>query len=333
MDPTLKAPTVHGLDVGIVGSGFIANLHATAWRKLGAKCYVYSTAVDAQGFADRRGCVITTDLRELFERVQVVDVCTPTDTHRDIVIAAATAGRDVICEKPLARTANDADLMRTTCHHHGTLLLPAHVVRFFPEYVAAKRAVDAGRIGTPAVLRLNRRTSKPVGDWFFERGRSGGVLMDQMIHDFDIARWIAGDVRTVYARLLERDGGFATGIATLTHSSGAISLVQGGWGPPGTAFVTSFSISGSHGRVEYPRPAQTALTIDRPIERGDGLLPDDDAALTPFVEQLAEFADAVLRRTTSTRVESRDGVIAVAIGEAALQSVESGLAVVVQEIL
>ena len=78
-----------------------------------------------------------------------------------------------------------------------------HVVRFFPEYAAAQREVDAGRLGDVAVMRLKRNVFRPrkaQDNWFLDYEKSGGMILDLMIHDFDYARWIAGEVISVFAK-------------------------------------------------------------------------------------------------------------------------------------
>src|SRR5699024_8983003 len=105
-----------------------------------------------------------------------------------------------VCEKPLTLTGEDARAVVDHAERAGRLLLPAHVVRFFPQYAAAQRAVAGDAIGTPAVLRFERTGSSPTQPWFADESRSGGIVMDQMIHDIDQAIWLAGPVETVYAR-------------------------------------------------------------------------------------------------------------------------------------
>jgi predicted dehydrogenase len=135
-------------------------------------------------------------LDDLLGACDVVDVCAPTHLHREVVEATAAAGRPVICEKPLARTVEDGEAMIAACRAAGVPLFVAHVVRYINEYVAAKEAVEAGRVGRLAVVRLRRESSrpnKPADHWFFDPGKSGGMMMDLLVHDYDYARYLAGD--------------------------------------------------------------------------------------------------------------------------------------------
>src|SRR5680860_358077 len=153
---TSSPPT---LTVGVVGAGGIAHPHMAAWRHLGVEVVVYSEDGAAE-LASQYDARTVADLDELLKECDVVDVCTPTFTHHAIVLAAAAAGRHVICEKPLSRHRHEAVEMIEACAAAGIQLHPGHVVRYFPEYTAAKAAVDAGRIGAPAVLRFTRRGAR-----------------------------------------------------------------------------------------------------------------------------------------------------------------------------
>ena len=167
-----------------------------------------------------------------------------------IVAAAAAAGLPVVCEKPLALTWVEAEAMAATCADAGVALFPAHVVRYFPPYFAAAQAVGSGRIGRLTGLRLSRRSAAPERAWFADRARSGGIVMDQLIHDIDYARWVAGEVVTAYASI--EDGALPAqqrASVTLTHAGGAVSRLTGEWGGPDVAFATSFVLTGTHGTI------------------------------------------------------------------------------------
>src|SRR5690625_6822175 len=93
----------------------------------------------------------------------------------------------------MALSTEDAQELATRAERAGRLLLPAHVVRCFPQYATAKAAIDRGAIGQIAVLRFERTGSFPTQPWFGDESQSGGIVMDQMIHDMDQAVWMAGD--------------------------------------------------------------------------------------------------------------------------------------------
>jgi len=311
-----------GMRVGVVGAGGIAAPHVAAWTALGARVHVYS--VDGAGaLASRSGIRVVTSLAACIDEAEVIDVCTPTFTHDEIVLAAAAAGRHVVCEKPLSLDHHRAARLVAACRTAGVKLLPGQVVRYFPEYEAAHRMVHDGTIGRVAVMRLSRSSAMPVAPWFADPELSGGPIVDQMIHDFDFARWVAGDVVSVYAR--------ATGIGTapisahalLRHENGAITQVTGGWGRPEAPFRTAYSIRGAAGGLDHDSQRSAALRWDIAGPSAGGLLPDFDEVDSPYKRELADFARSI-REDTTPRVTAEDSLAALDIALAAVASCRSG---------
>ncbi len=330
------AATDTPLRVGVVGTGFIGETHVAAWAAEGISAVIHDVdAARAAALADRHGARVAGSIDELFSVVDVVDVCTPTHLHAQIAIAAARAGRHVICEKPMARTLADAEAMLGAARDAGVRLFVAHVLRFFPEYVAARAAVLDGAIGEPAVLRLTRasfRPRHPAGHWFFDHAKSGGVVLDLMIHDLDYARWIAGDVAAVHCRsasVAQPDAGVDHAVAILTHRSGAISHVSASWGYAPPTFMTALEIAGSHGLIEQNSATTAPITPSLLAgSAGGGLtaMADTDLAGDPFRLELAEFARAI-RDGTEARIRAVDGLEALRIALAADESARTGAVV------
>jgi len=325
-----------GLRVGVAGAGFIGGTHAAAWMAEGVPLTVHDVdAGRAAALAAGVGAAVAGSLDELFAACDVVDVCTPTHLHADVAIAAAQAGRHVICEKPIARTLPDAEAMVDAARRAGVRLFVAHVVRFFPEYVAARQAILDGAIGDVGVIRLTRhsfRPRQPAGHWFFDHAKSGGIVVDLMIHDFDFARWIAGEVVAVQCRSagVERPGGGVDhAVAILTHASGAISHVSGSWSWAPPTFHTAFEIAGSHGLLEHDSAA-TAPIEPSLIGAGDGAgvtaLADTSLNGDPFRQELAEFA-AAIRSGGPSRIGPEDGLEALRIALAADEAARTGTVV------
>ena len=321
------------LRVGVVGAGFIGETHVAAWTAEGARLVVHDVdGARAAALAERHGAHAAATLAELIDQVTVVDVCTPTYLHAEVAMAAAEEGRHVICEKPIARTLPDAEAMVAAARRSGVRLFVAHVVRFFPEYVAARRAVLDGAIGDPGVLRLTRasfRPRQPAGHWFFDHARSGGIVLDLMIHDLDVARWIAGDVVAVHCRsagAARPDTGVDHAVAILTHRSGAISHVSASWGYAPPTFRTAFEIAGSHGLIEHDSAVTGPVAPSLLDTSGGGsvtAMADTGLAGDPFRLELAEFARAI-RDGTEPRVSAIDGVEALRLALAADESARTG---------
>jgi predicted dehydrogenase len=326
--------------VGVVGSGFMGSTHAAAWRAEGLAVTIFSPdPARAAATAAEAGASTARTLDELLAGVDIVDVCTPTDAHTPIVLAAAAAGRHVVCEKPLALSVADADAMIAACEAAGVRLFVGHVLRYVAEYALVKAIVDRGEIGEPAVIKLKRaafRPQKPAGHWLFDPARSGGMAFDLTIHDIDFARWVAGDVVRAYAWSagIERpDRSLDHAFLTLTHTSGAITQIVGSWAYGAPTFRTRLEIAGSHGLIEHdseraqpllsflhaaPDSGQGAVGIARSLSRED-----------PFRDQLRDVLGAIADGREA-RVTAHDALEAVRIGLACNESARTGRAVDVQ---
>lgn len=325
------------MKTGIVGVGFMGSVHAEAWAKAGAGIsgFLADPVAEAAPIAAKYGAAVFHSLDELIAASDVVDACSPTHLHHRMVLAAARAGRGVVCEKPLARTVVQAEEMVEACEAAGVRLFVAHVVRYFPEYALAEariRAGDIGRVGTAQYRRLSYRPKKPIGNWFLDEEKSGGILLDLMIHDYDIARWVAGDVVSVFAKKVTQafpDSPGDYGTAILTHASGAISRIAGAWAYPPPTFRTGFEISGSGGMVKQDSdeaaPIETLLTRVAG-EAPDVGLPSSPLAESPYDVEIADFFRC-LRDGSEPRVTAADGLEAVKIACAAIESARTGQAV------
>ncbi|MEV8378085.1 Gfo/Idh/MocA family oxidoreductase [Kribbella sp. NPDC056861] len=321
------------LTVGLIGAGNIATVHVAAWQALGARVLVHSAA-GAEELAAKYGLEVAPTLDGLLAAVDFVDIVTPSATHQEIALAAIRAGKDVICEKPLTLRASEAHELAEAAAAAGVRVYPAHVVRYFPEYVAAHTAVVAGKIGKVAVARFFRQASSPAGaGWYREVARSGGVIMDLMVHDLDQARWICGEVTSVYAVQSPPtvDGISPVNVAahvTLTHEGGAISHLRATWGATGTPFKTGFSIAGSSGVLEYTSDQGIgyAEKLQGEGSKADLLIPSSTLYESPYLTQLRELA-AALKSGIEPRVVAADGAAAVYLAEAARESMATGRSV------
>ena len=316
---TLAAPAV-----ALLGAGGIARPHAQGWIALGADVRVFSLQGAAELAADVPGVVAVDSIEAALDGADLVDICTPTTAHPENVYTAVAAGLDVFCEKPLARTAAQAQQLVEFADAAGVKLLPGHVVRWFPAYASLHSAVADGDLGELAVLRFSRTGSRPERPWFHDVALSGGIVLDQMIHDIDQALWLAGDVVEVSAQQSRpAEDGVLTAQAVLVHTSGALSYVTGTWGPPDTTFRTTFEVAGADGLLQHDSTAQPEVVIDaHAIGGSTGLLPGV-GAVSPYQLILADF----LRWTQGgppPRLTAHDGVAAVRVAEAALASIESG---------
>lgn len=322
--------------IGLIGSGFIAGIHAERVSAIpGATVTAVYSPDDPAAFVDDYGLEASAyDTPKSFfadADVDVVDVCSPTDTHRRYVERAADAGLDVFCEKPLAVTLEDATSMIEATERAGVQLLVGHVLRYFPAYERVQSLVAAGEIGTVGTIRARRHSPFPAwgsDSWFGDDDRSGGVFVDLGIHEFDFLRWCVGPVERVFARR-RRWEDRQYGHATLRFTSGAVGYVEAGWDrPTGAGLTSDLEVAGDAGILEYDSTASESLSLELegkeppavPTVEGDG-----------YHRELASFVRA-LDGEVEPRVTADDALEALRIAVAASRSAESGKPVDVEAV-
>jgi predicted dehydrogenase len=233
--------------IGIVGAGFVANLHAEAFGDVpdADVVAVASSRLDrAEAFAREHGIAQTLgDYRELLRlpEVDAITIACPNDLHARVCIDAAAAGKHVICEKPLALNLDECDAMIEACRKAGVLLLYAEELLFAPKYVRAKTLVDEGALGRVYYVRQLECHYGPHSDWFWDVRRSGGgVLMDMGCHSIAFARWVYDNasIESVTAELGtlvhgDRTRGEDHAIVTLRFAGDRLAVAENSWARAG----------------------------------------------------------------------------------------------------
>ncbi|MEZ4733323.1 MAG: Gfo/Idh/MocA family oxidoreductase [Caldilineaceae bacterium] len=319
--------------VGILGPGAIAQTHLAGWQQLPVTIAAhYDLRPEmAQRAADQYGGKACRSLDEFFDAVDIVDICTPAAAHRDNVLATAAAGKPMICEKPLARHLQDCEEIVAACEAANVPLFVAQVVRFFPEFANAKAVIDSGAIGKPGVIRTIRAGAFPrtLGSFYGDFAKSGGVILDVGIHDIDFQRWCMGEVERVFARGLtfagepQRDHA----LITLRFTSGAVGHIEASWASPIGQWRTRLEIAGDEGIVEWDSEGEASVTRIVLNEAGNGKVrttlnpygPD----IHPYKAELAHFLQC-LETGEPLRVTPHDGLMAVKVALAAIESVRTG---------
>lgn len=322
--------------VGIIGSGGMGNVHARQYSKrsdVDVAFYDHNPG-RAEGFRKSWGFEFLSGIDELIKRSDVVDVCLPTPAHHEIGLKVIAQGKALFMEKPVARTVKQAHELYQAAEKANVPFMPGQVVRFFPEYVQAQKAVASGKIGKPAAARASRGGGAPSGEggWFMDHTKSGGVLLDLSIHDFDWLRWTLGEVKSLYSRTLgaATDMGPDHGLTTLTFDNGCVAHVEGTWMDPG-GFRTTFELAGSGGLIQHDSrqnvPLQTTSTKTASEKSEGAPLPSYDGNLIeledPYFLELDAFLTAV-RTGSKPPVTGLDGLHAVSIAEAAIESSKTG---------
>jgi len=323
----------------------MGHAHAPAWKKLAPKGAELvgihaSRPTSTQEFARAQGVKAYSSYDALLADVDIVDLCGPTDLHSQMTSLAAAAGKHVICEKPIALTMNDGRAMIAACDKAGVRLFIAQVLRFVSQYATAQAVVASGQIGDPAVIRLTRAAYQPrkaADNWFTDEKRSGGMILDLMIHDYDYARWLAGDVTRVFAksaRAIRPDAPGDYALVTLRFVGGAIAHIEGGWAYPPGFFRTSIDIAGTGGLLEWSsdtsEPMRTHLAAPPEQEAAEVGLPPSLESETPFDMEIRHFYDALVNHTPFL-VAPHDALAALQIGLAARESLQTGRAITIRQ--
>ncbi|WP_042462015.1 Gfo/Idh/MocA family protein [Neobacillus dielmonensis] len=266
------------------------------------------------------------------EHIDVIDICVPTYLHKEYVMKAADYGIHVICEKPLAYTLEDAREMIDYCEAKQVKLFVGHVVRFFPQYAKVHELIANETIGEIGVVRTRRGGEFPAGwsDWYADHTKSGGVILDLMIHDFDYLRWNFGEVDRVFAKgLAERNiEHLDYALVTLVFQSGVIAHVEGTWAHQ--TFSTQFEFAGKTGIIEYDslkeEPVLLSMKQSKAKSSGGVAVPQSPLKKTPYTIELEHFLTC-LKTNATPIVSAEDAYKAMEISVAALQSLKTGLPV------
>ncbi len=314
--------------IGVAGLGFMGCTHARAWPKVpGAElaAVVSSDPAKLSGDISAVGGNLGGSTEKLdfsavkkyykFEdlledaEIDAVDICLPSDRHFETARAALRAGKHVLVEKPLALNGEDADALIEEAARAGRTLMTGHVLRFFPEYRTLADLLREGRLGAVRSAFFRRRCGAPSWSrWLTDAARSGGAVMDLLIHDIDVCLHVFGQPETVSAVGF---GDPARGIdwieARLGFTGIGPVIVTGGWHQPGTyPFRMEFTVAGDAGTLEY-RSGDVPLTLYNANGASEPAAVETD----PFAKELKYFADCARDSREPVLCPPRESAMAV----------------------
>lgn len=235
------------IGIGLIGSGFIADIHAESFKHLrgGRLVGVASpTPGKALMLAEKHGIPHAyTDYRQLLNRDDIhgVVLCLPNYLHGQATVDAAAAGKHVLCEKPMCMNLREADTMIAACAKAGVSLMYAEELCFAPKYVRAKQLADEGALGRVYLVKQSEKHFGPHADWFWNVEQSGGgVLFDMGCHGIEFARWVLGRCRatSVYAHCATyvhgaRTRGEDTAVLIIEFENNTMALIEESWARQG----------------------------------------------------------------------------------------------------
>lgn len=328
------------LRVAILGAGFMGSTHARAFHGLPdvevKTIYAHSDR-RAAPLADEIGAAWTDDLGKVLTdpEIDAVSVCLPTPDHRLATESALEAGKHVLLEKPIALTDADARALVKACAETDRVVMVAHVLRFWPEYVAIREMLADGRLGRPYSAVATRR--QPFPSWsplFASSDLTGGAVIDMMIHDFDALNWLFGPPVSVtaYGQRNPETGGWDQIQALIDYGEDRSALVDGGMMMPESyPFSASLEILGDGGAAEYRfRAGGRSVEMSGGINElryfpseGEPQLPPVPRQ-DPYVAEVEYFIECIRTGQPATRATPATAHLALRTALAARASLESG---------
>lgn len=278
----------------------------------------------------------TTDLADILSdaSVDAVYISTTNELHRDQAIAAARAGKHILCEKPLALTLDDARAMVAAANKAGVVLATNHHLRNAASHRAMRDAIAQGRIGQPLAARVFHAVYLPphLQGWRLDRpDAGGGVILDITVHDADTLRFVLGD-DPVEATAFSQQGGMGKGLedgvmGVIRFKSGLIAQFHDAF--TAKYAETGFEVHGTEGsliarNVMTQKPVGTVVLRDASGERELSLSPRN------LYETALENFHAAIDGKGAPSASGEDGVWSLATGIAVVKSAASGAAVKIE---
>lgn len=329
--------------IAILGAGRIGQVHArtiAATPRAALVAVADPLAGAAQALARTHGGAIRSiDLVAASEDVDAVAICTPTNTHADLIEQFARAGKAIFCEKPvdlsLARVRACLQVVKT----EGAVLMTGFNRRFDPDFMAVKAAIEAGQIGDVEMVSITSRDPAPPPYAYIQV--SGGIFRDMTIHDFDMARWLLGEeVDSVFAAAsvltdpaIGAHGDFDSAQVTLRTASGKLCSISNSR-RAAYGYDQRIEVLGAKGAVS----AKNQHTANIRMATSDGFTqpPLLDFFMTRYVAAYANEMDAFVAAICDGApppTTGQDGLMALALADAAAISAAENRAVAVSEIL
>ena len=334
------------LNIGIIGAGRIGKVHAQSitynvpTAKVLGITDVFKDGL--QELADKYGIEkVYNDYKEMLadEEIDAVLVCSSTDTHADISIEAAKAGKHVFCEKPVDLTPAKVQAVIDAVAEAGVKLQVGFNRRFDHNFAHVRSLINEGKVGDLELIKITSRDPAPPPAEY--AAVSGGMFLDMTIHDFDMARFLAGcDVPEVYANAtclvdpaIGEAGDVDTAIINLKFENGALGVIDNSR-RAAYGYDQRIEVFGSLGAAMAANDTPTNVTImnDAGVTTDKPLYFFLERYMQSFRDEMIQFVDAVLN-DKPTPTTGTDGLNSILVALAAKKSVQEGRPVKISEIL
>jgi myo-inositol 2-dehydrogenase/D-chiro-inositol 1-dehydrogenase len=270
------------------------------------------------------------DYKQILELpdVDAVAICTPTNTHYEMILGAAAAGKHVFCEKPIDLSIEKIRKINQAVKKYGVKFMVGFNRRFDPNFLKVHETVRSGKVGVPHLLRITSRDPSPPPEEYIRS--SGGLFLDMTIHDFDMARYLMGaEVTDVYAManvlvdpVFQKAGDWDTAIVTLTFENGAMGAIDNSRKAV-YGYDQRVEVFGSEGMImaENNTPDSHVYFDRAGLHSSPPFNFFMERYVDSYLNEMRAFVDAV-QADKPVPVAANDGLMAVVIGLAAAKSVK-----------
>ena len=334
------------LNIGIIGAGRIGNVHAESitYHIPEAEVLMVPDVIEpnAKKLADRFGIPkYSADYMDIINdpAIDAVLVCSPTPTHADITIAALKAGKHVFCEKPVHTSIERIQEVAKVAQETGKKLQIGFNRRFDHNHKAVQKLAQDGSLGNVEIIKITSRDPEPPSPEY--AASSGGLYIDMMIHDFDMAMFLAGcDVTEVYAmgtslvdKRIGEAGDVDTAIVTLTFANGALGVIDNSR-RAAYGYDQRVEVFGSLGMAADENDSDSTVKLSTAA----GVVGEKpqffflERYMASFTEEMRQFI-AAIRNDTDVPVGIHAGLMSVVLAKAAKKSLDEHRPVAIKEIL
>lgn len=323
--------------VALIGAGVIGNTHSDAYARIPDASVTAVVDVDAGRagkIAHAHGARTYTSVAEMRsnERIDMADICTPTSTHKDLVIQCADQGMHVLVEKPITHSLEDARAMLEAVRRNKVMFMVAQVLRFWPEYTYLKQVYDEGTFGRLVQAWFSRVCGAPDLDRegrSVDPGRHGLAPFELHIHDLDFIYYMLGRTSTVSSVEVDRPDIGTSYLKTQYQYGdlpGVVIEAEGGWWQGPIPFSAGFRAVFENATLVYAREQLTIYEVGAPEPRKVAF---DLKNTNAIYNEIAYFIDCIRSNSPPAVITPDQSYAVLEILNAELQSARRGQTVLV----
>lgn len=313
--------------VGIIGCGIISEAHLYAYSQcddvdLVAVADINEKLANVQ--AEKYHTKYYLDYSEMLdnEKLDGVSICVPQFLHKRIGIDCLKLHINVLCEKPLAISVEEAEEMTIVAEEANVILMTAFCFRFHPPIVEIKKYISEGKLGRILMFRLRfGKYKNKTGQWISKIKMGGGVLTDESVHAIDLFRYLAGDIKNVSGRTSTFVNGMEAEdsvIILLESDKGTTGVIEDSWATPHS--VNGIEIYGKRGLAQTDF-SKVTFEINGNVEQLEFKDDKDWLHSKRFKNEINHFLNCI-KKSEKPKVAGEDGLKAIQIVEAVRDSVK-----------